>query len=95
MLKYLKSFFDGEDQTVEAHLVLATLSILTFLFLAGWTVIQQGLPFNAQDFGIGIGAAFVGVGAAAWGQGKQRREESTAAYNVAQAEVIQAQADKM
>ena len=92
-------FMDGKDDSVEAHLVLATISILVFLALATWTVIIQNDPFNAQDFGIGLGAAFVGVGAAAWGKGKQQVEQASAEAIVARSDradvVADARAEKL
>ncbi len=64
---------DSTDKTVEAHLVLFVLVVLTLLGLTLYSVIILGQHFDAKDFGSSAGWIFGGCGAAAWGQGMQRR----------------------
>lgn len=66
---------DSTDKTVEAHLILFVLVVLTLLGLSAYSVIVLGQHFDAKDFGASAGWIFGGCGAAAWGQGMQRRAQ--------------------
>lgn len=77
-MSLISRMIDGDDTTAEAHIVLASLSILVALFLAGWVVIHRGDAFDVQAFGIGIGSLFGGVGAASWARGKELRDSRRA-----------------
>lgn len=65
---------DGKDTTTEAYVVLVVLTVIVALVLSGWTVIHHKQPFNVQDFGVGMGALFAGMGAASWGRGKELKD---------------------
>ncbi len=56
-------FTHGDNITHDLARYLAALSVLQFLFLAGWGVVHNNTPFDMQSFGIGIGATFTGLGA--------------------------------
>lgn len=73
-MSFIGRMFDGNDTSAEVHLVLASLSIIAALFLSGWTVIKHGAPFDVQEFGIGIGSLFAGVGATMWARGKELKD---------------------
>lgn len=74
-----KSFFikmvDSGQSDVEAHLVLLCLGVVTLILLSAYHVVFLRLPFNACDFGQGLGFLLAGSGAAALGQGFQRSRE--------------------
>ena len=57
-------FTESDNKTFDVTRVLAALSILTGLALAVISVVFKNTPLNMQDYGIGIGALFAGVGAA-------------------------------
>lgn len=65
MPKWMKDMFTERDnETADVTRVLAALSIITGLGLAIISVVWKDTPLNMQDYGIGIGALFAGVGAA-------------------------------
>lgn len=72
-MRWLARLFDSTDRTVEAHLVLASLGVIAFVALAAYGVVWLGHQFDPAAYGQGLGLAFAGSGAAAWGQGAQRR----------------------
>jgi len=59
---------DTDNATYDAIRILAVLSIIVGLGLQIWVVIRWIGPapqtFDFQDFGVGLGAVFAGVGAA-------------------------------
>lgn len=62
---FLRHLLTGNDNaTFDAVRVLAVLSIVVALGLAVFVVVAKGQIFSLQDFGIGIGAVFLSVGAA-------------------------------
>ena len=74
-MNWLAKLFDSSDKTVEAHLVLTAICILSFIGLTIYAVVVLGHPFDPQAYGTGAGATFAGTGAAAWGTGLQRKNE--------------------
>jgi hypothetical protein len=74
-MAWLARLFDSGDRSVEAHIVLAAVGVLAFVGLAAYGVMWLGQHFDPAAYGQGLGLAFAGSGAAAWGQGAQRRAE--------------------
>ncbi|MDR3450729.1 MAG: hypothetical protein P4M15_13470 [Alphaproteobacteria bacterium] len=66
---------DSNDREVEAHLVLLALGAVTLLGLSIYHVVILHNPFDPDPFGRGLGYLFTGGGAAAWGQGMQRKAQ--------------------
>lgn len=54
---------ESDNRTHDLYRYLALLSIVVGLGLNVFVVVK-GNPFNMQDFGIGVGALFAGVGVA-------------------------------
>ena len=64
-MNFLKSISTGKDNTThDVARVLAICSFLTGLGLSIYAVAWKGQAFDLQQFGIGIGAMFAGLGAA-------------------------------
>jgi hypothetical protein len=61
MLKDLVTLADGETHDIGRWF--AVLAGGNGLFLAAWDVIHNGAHFDAQAYGIGMGALAAGVGA--------------------------------
>ena len=65
MNKWLRDIFTETDGvTYDVVRWLAVLSIFVGLGLSIFSVVIKGQAFSLQDFGIGIGAVFLSVGAA-------------------------------
>jgi len=77
-MRFIGRMLDGGDPSVEAHLVLATLGVLGFVALSAYHVMIAGHAFDPGAYGQGLGYAFAGSGAAAWGQGLQRKAQNAA-----------------
>lgn len=75
-MSWLARLFNSADRSVEAHLVLSSIGVLAFIALAAYGVVWLGHQFDPAAYGQGLGLAFAGSGAAAWGQGAQRRAEN-------------------
>ena len=75
MKKFLSDLVDSGNRKVEAHIVLLMLGVLTFIALSIYHVIVMGRAFDPDPFGQGLGELLAGGGAAAWGQGMQRKME--------------------
>lgn len=56
-------FTESDNQTFDIVRALAALAILNAIILAGISV-WKGTPLNMQDYGIGMGALFGGLGVA-------------------------------
>ena len=64
-MNFLKNISTGKDNTThDVARVLAILSFITGLGLSIYAVGWKGQAFDLQQFGIGIGAMFAGLGAA-------------------------------
>lgn len=63
-IKHLLTAKDGE--TYAPSRVYWCLAALQFLTLAGWSVIAQGQPFNATDYGTGMGLILTAGGIGVW-----------------------------
>lgn len=63
-LKHLLTAKDGE--TYAPSRVYWCLAAMQFLILAGWSVMVSGTPFNATDYGAGMGAILIAGGAGVW-----------------------------
>lgn len=68
---------DSKDSRREAHLAVALVGALAAIWFTGWDVIVHASHFDIQGFGVGFGALLGGAGAAAAGQGWQRKTEGT------------------
>lgn len=65
MSKILRDLLtDSDNLTHDIYRYLALLSILTGLGLSIYVVVVKDQPFDMQQFGIGIGVLFAGVGVA-------------------------------
>lgn len=62
MINWIKQLFQAPDGLPDDGRVAAMSLIFSFIFYAGWSVIAQGKPFDAQQYGIGIGAMMAGIG---------------------------------
>jgi hypothetical protein len=76
MKKFLTRLIDSGNRQVEAHLVLLCLGTVTFIALSVYHVVALRLAFDPGTYGQGFGALLAGGGAAAWGQGLQRKTEN-------------------
>lgn len=64
VLKLLSDWLTGVDgKTYDPARASLLSAVAVFLFLAVWTVVYLKQPWNAQDFGIGLGAILTGGGA--------------------------------
>jgi hypothetical protein len=64
MGKVIKDIYtESDNETWDLSKMLATASIVSAILLNAYTV-YKGSDFNMQDFGIGMGALFGGVGVA-------------------------------
>ena len=75
MLEFLKKMFDSRDKSVEAHIVLMSLAIVSLIMLAAFHVLYLKQAFDPNAYGQGTGWILGGGGAAAAGQGMQRRSQ--------------------
>lgn len=65
MKKILRELLtEGDNITHDLYRYLALLSILTGLGLSIYAVVKKDQPFDMQQFGIGVGVLFAGVGVA-------------------------------
>jgi hypothetical protein len=65
MNKMIKEWFtETDNQTFDITKALAALSILSGIALAIVRVVWKDAPLNMQDYGIGMGALFGGLGVA-------------------------------
>ena len=65
MNKMIKEWFtETDNQTFDITKALAALSILSGIVLAIVSVVWKDAPLNMQDYGIGMGALFGGLGVA-------------------------------
>lgn len=76
MRVFVRRLVDVQDRAIEMHLVCALLGVLTFLGLSIYVVVVKAQPFDPAAFGQGLGLVFLGTGAAALGQGLQRRAQA-------------------
>jgi hypothetical protein len=76
MKNFLKKLIDSGNSEVEAHLVLLCLGALTLIALSIYHVVYLRHAFDPDPYGQGLGYLLAGSGAAAWGQGLQRRTEN-------------------
>ncbi len=67
-MKLMDILTESDNRTVDAVRVLAVLAVVIGLALQVWVVIRwvgpAPQPFDFQEFGLGLGAVFAGVGAA-------------------------------
>ena len=68
--------FDSSDRSFELHLVLGAIAILMIIFYEGYDIAYITKNYYPEDYGYALAYAFVGMGAAGWGQSVQRRFES-------------------
>jgi len=65
MKRFISNMFtEPDNETFDIARVLAAMAVLTGLFLSIVGVIYKNVPINMQDYGIGIGALFAGLGIA-------------------------------
>lgn len=65
MNKMIKEWLtESDNETFDMTKALASLSILAGIALAVVSVVWKGAPLNMQDYGIGMGALFGGLGVA-------------------------------
>lgn len=57
-------FTEADNHTFDLTKILALLSIIVGLSMVVFSVVKNGQPFIFQDFGIGVGALFTGLGVA-------------------------------
>ena len=55
---------ESDNETFDMTKALAALSILAGIVLAAVSVVWKDAPLNMQDYGIGMGALFGGLGVA-------------------------------
>ena len=67
-MKLTDLFTESDNETADALRVLALISVIIGLALQIWVVVRwfgpAPQPFDFQNFGIGVGALFGGVGVA-------------------------------
>jgi hypothetical protein len=67
-MKLLDMLTESDNSTIDAIRVLALVSVIIGLALQIWVVVRwfgpAPQPFDFQNFGIGVGALFGGVGVA-------------------------------
>ena len=74
-MNFLQKMFDSRNKKVEAHLVLLCCGIVVFIALSVYHVIVLLHAFDPDAYGQGFACLLAGGGAAAWGQGMQRKSE--------------------
>lgn len=63
--KFLTHLFtEADNNTFDLTRILAFLSIIIGLSMVVFSVVKNSQPFIFQDFGIGVGALFTGLGVA-------------------------------
>lgn len=65
--------FDSSDRSMELHLFLGAMALLGVIFYEGYDIAYITKEFVPEDYGYSLAYAFVGIGAAGWGQGIQRK----------------------
>jgi hypothetical protein len=60
----MQMFTEADNYTQDLFRWLACVAIIIGLGLAVFTVVWKGQPFDMQQYGIGVGVLFVGMGAA-------------------------------
>ena len=78
MFKFFSRLVDSTDKHIEAHLFLMCAATFALIGLAVYHVVCLRQPFNPVDFGEGVGWTLGGGGAAAVGQGMQRKSDGGA-----------------
>jgi hypothetical protein len=74
-MTFLHKLVDSKDKSVEAHLVLLCLGAGTFIALSVYHTVYLQHVFDPASYGSGLGSLLAGGGAAAFGQGMQRKME--------------------
>jgi hypothetical protein len=74
-MNFFHKLIDSKDSTVEAHLVLLCLGAVTFIALSVYHTVFLQHVFDPASYGSGLGTLLAGGGAAAFGQGMQRKME--------------------
>ena len=62
MKKWLLKMLEDSEGIPDEARVSAMLLVLSFITLAGWDLMALAHAFNAQNYGIGIGALAAGIG---------------------------------
>jgi hypothetical protein len=62
-MKWLSQIFTDSQGSHDIARYLAALSVFHSLAMSGWDVIANHAHFDMQNFGMGIGAMFAGLGA--------------------------------
>lgn len=63
--KFLSHLFtEADNNTFDLTKILAFISIIVGLSMVVFSVVKNAQPFVFQDFGIGVGALFTGLGVA-------------------------------
>lgn len=75
MKDFFRKLIDSGNSEVEAHLVLLCCGGLALIALSIYHVIVLKHDFDPNPYGQGLGYLLAGGGAAAWGQGAQRKSE--------------------
>jgi len=55
---------EADNHTFDLIKLLALVAIINGLYLASYSVIVKDVPFNFQDFGVGVGLTFAGIATA-------------------------------
>jgi hypothetical protein len=64
IVKFVNDLLTGIDnQTFDIARVLWAVTVVTFLVLSCWNVVETKQPFDYQQFGIGAGLVLAGGGA--------------------------------
>ena len=75
MRRFWRAMLASTDRSVEAHLFLLCVGAAALIALSVYHVVALRNPFDPAPYGEGLGYLLAGGGAAAWGQGLQRRSE--------------------
>ena len=75
MKYFFRKLFDSRNKEVEAHLVLLVCGVVIFIALSVYHVVVLAHAFDPSPYGLGFACLMAGGGAAAWGQGMQRKSE--------------------
>lgn len=62
MIEWVKKLFEAPDGLPDDGRVAAMMLVLSFIAYAGWSVIVDHRPFDAQQYGVGIGGMMAGIG---------------------------------